>query len=261
MAENELLIEKEGYIATLIINRPQRRNALNTAVLVGLGDSLNTLEDDPEIRVIVIRGAGEDAFCSGMDLGAGAQSGAPERIKQNPLQYAKDGIRHCPKPVIAMIYGYALGAGCDLAVTSDFRIAAEGARLGINPVKLGRLYFHEAIQHFINLVGIAATKELFFTGRFITASRAKEIGLVDQVVPDSELLAVTYALAQEIAENAPLAVQGTKTTINKLLEYQKPSPEDEAEMLALMNRVNESEDFKEALKAFAGKRKPEFKGK
>ena len=261
MAENEILVEKEGFVATLIINRPQRRNALNTGALVGLGDSLNTLKDDPETRVIVIRGAGEDAFCSGMDLSPGAQTGAPERVKQNPLQYAKDGITYCPKPVIAMIYGYALGAGCDLAVTSDFRIAAEGARLGINPVKLGRLYYHEAIRQFISLVGIAATKELFFTGRFITASRAKEIGLLDQVVPDSELPAVTYALAQEIAENAPLAVQGTKTTITTLAKYQKPSPEDEAEMIALMNKVNESEDFKEALKAFSEKRKPVFKGK
>ena len=261
MAENEILVEKEGFVSTLIINRPERRNALNVGALVGLGDSLNALKDDPETRVIVLRGAGEDAFCAGMDLSPGAQSGVPDRIKQIPLQYAKDGIIYCPKPVIAMVYGYALGAGCDLVVDSDLRIAAEGARLGINPVKLGRLYIHEGIQPFLNLVGIAATKELFFTGRFITASRAKEIGLVDRVVPDSELPKVTYALAQEIAENAPLAVQGTKITINTLLKYQKPSPEDDAEMVALMNKVNESEDFKEAHKAFSEKRKPVFKGK
>ena len=261
MAENEILLEKENYIATLTINRPQRRNALNTGALIALGDNLNALKDDPETRVIILRGAEEQAFCSGMDLGPGAQGGVPERAKQNPLQYAKDGITYCPKPVIAMIYGYALGAGCDVAVTCDFRIAAEGARLGINPVKLGRLYYHEAIQSFISLVGIAATKELFITGRFLPAARAKEIGLVNQVVPDAELPTVTYAMAQEIAENAPLAVQGTKTTIATLMNYQKLSKKDEAEMVALMNKVNASEDFKEAMKAFGEKRKPEFKGK
>ncbi|MFC1982044.1 enoyl-CoA hydratase/isomerase family protein [Chloroflexota bacterium] len=259
--ENEIIVEREGFVITLTINRPQRRNALNTGALVELGDKLNELENDPEARVIVLRGAGEAAFCSGMDLSPGAQSGVPDRLKQTPLQYAKDGLSYCPKPVIAMIYGYALGAGCDLAVACDFRIAAEGAKLGINPVKLGRLYHHEAIQQFLNLIGIAATKELFLTGRFITASKAKDIGLVDRVAPVSELPGVTYDLAQEIAENAPLAVQGTKTNINRLLKYQKPSPEDEAEMLALMININESEDLKEAIKAFSEKRKPVFKGK
>lgn len=259
--QNVLLVSKEGNVCTLTINRPEKRNALNTEVLIGLGDSLNALKDDPEVRVIVIRGVGEAAFSSGMDIGGGSQPSAAEGIKANPFQYAKDGITYCPKPVIAMIYGYALGGGCDLATCCDFRIAAEEATLGINPVKLGRVYRYEGIQRFIGLVGIAATRELFFTGRFITATRAKEIGLVDQVVPASELPAVTYALAREIAENAPLAVQGTKILINRLLKYQKPSPEDEAEMLALENKINESEDTREGLRAFAERRKPLFKGR
>ncbi len=260
--QNVLLVSKEKNVCTLTINRPERRNAVNREALVRLGDSLSALKDDSEARVVVIRGAGEESFCSGMDLSDDSRSEAAGGTKQKPpLQYVTDEILSCPKPVIAMIYGYALGAGCDLALTCDFRIVAEGARLGINPVKIGNLYNYEAVQRFINLVGISATKEMFFTGRFLTASRAKEIGLINQVVPASELPAVTYALAQEIAENAPLAVEGTKIFISKLLEYQKPSPENEAEMRAMMKMVSGSEDWKEGHKAFREKRKPVFMGR
>ncbi len=257
--QNVLLVSKEGNICTLTINRPEKRNAINVEALIAIGDILNA--HDPETRVVVIRGAGEAAFCSGMDIGGGTQPSEAVAGKENPLQYAKDGITYCPKPVIAMIYGYALGAGCDIAACCDFRIAAEGATLGINPVKLGRVYRYEGIQRFINLVGIAATRELFFTGRFITTARAKEIGLVDRVVPASELPEATYALAREIAENAPQAVQGTKNRINMILKYQTASPEHEAEMLALENKINESEDTKEGRRAFAERRKPVFKGR
>ncbi len=262
MAEQSvLLVSREGNICTLAINRPERRNALNREGLIAIGDILNGLKDDPETRVVVLRGAGEAAFCSGMDIGGGTQPSEAVAGKENPLQYAKDAITYCPKPVIAMVYGYALGAGCDIAACCDFRIAAEGATLGINPVKLGRVYRYEGIHRFINLVGISATRELFFTGRFIPAARAKEIGLVDRVVPVSELPEATYALAREIAENAPLAVQGTKTLINMILKYQMVSPEQEAEMLALEDTVNASEDTKEGFRAFAERRKPVFKGK
>ncbi len=257
--ENVLLVSKEENVCTVMINRPEKRNALNTEALIKVGDALNALKDDSEVRVVVIRGAGEAAFCSGIDIGP--QPGSRVTVRENPFQYAKDGILYCPKPVIAMIYGYALGGGCDLASCCDFRIAAEGATLGINPVRLGRVYRWEGIQRFINVVGLSAARELFLTGRFITAVRAKEIGLVDQVVPASELPAVTYALARELAENAPLAVQGTKTLINMVLKYQKPSPEDEAAMMALENRVNESEDTKEGRRAFLEKRKPVYKGR
>ncbi|MFH0769236.1 MAG: enoyl-CoA hydratase/isomerase family protein, partial [Chloroflexota bacterium] len=116
MAEQSvLLVSRENNICTLTINRPERRNALNTEGLIAIGDILNGLKDDPETRVVVIRGAGEAAFCSGMDIASGTQPTGAVGGKENPLQYAKDGITYCPKPVIAMIYGYALGAGCDIA--------------------------------------------------------------------------------------------------------------------------------------------------
>lgn len=261
MLEEVLIVEKAQNICTITINRPERRNALNIEVLCRLGDTLDALKGDREVRVVVLRGAGEKAFSAGMDIG-GIPTVAEEAVKRgNPIDYAMERIISYPYPVIAMIYGAAMGAGCDLAVTCDLRIAADTARMGINPVKLGVVYPPSGIQRLINVVGLPRAKELFFTGRFIDAQRAKEIGLVNQVVPAEELASVTYALAQEIAENAPLAVSTTKTTFNRLLKYQRLSAEDEAEIMALMATVMTSEDAKEGPTAFMKKRKPNFKGR
>lgn len=262
MAEEVVLMEKEGHICTLTINRPDRRNALTLEVLYRLGDAFNTLRDDSDVRVVVLRGAGEKAFSSGMDIGSSVMVSEEEMAqKGNPIDYAMGSIISYPYPVIAMIYGAAVGAGCDLAVSSDLRIAADTARMGINPVKIGLVYHPPGIQRLINVVGVPRAKELFFTGRFIDAQQAKEIGLVNYVVPAEELPSKTYALAREIAENAPLAVSATKTIFNKLLKYQKMSAEDEAEMMALIIIVESGEDVKEGMIAFAEKRKPDFKGR
>ena len=262
MVEEVLLVEKAENICTITINRPQRRNSLNLDVLYRLGDTLNALKDDREVRVVVLRGAGEKAFSAGMDIG-GIPTVAEETVKKggNPIDYAMESIISYPYPVIAMIYGAAMGAGCDLAVTCDLRIAADTARMGINPVKLGVVYPPSGIQRLINVVGLPRAKELFFTGRFIDSQRAKEIGLVNLVVPADELPSATYALAREIAENAPLAVSTTKTMFNKLLKYQRLSAEDEVEVMALLDSVMRSEDAKEGPMAFIQKRKPAFKGR
>ena len=260
MAEEVLLIEKEENICTLTINRPQRRNALSPELLYRLGDTFQALKDDRDIRVVVLRGAGDKAFSSGIDLGGGL-AGLEEVRRGDPIEYAMGSVVSYPHPVIAMIYGAAMGSGCDLAVSCDLRIAADTARMGINPVKLGLVYAPSGIRRLINVIGLHRAKELFFTGRFIDAQRAKEIGLVNHVVPAEELLSFTYALAREIADNAPLAVSVTKTIFNRLLKYQGLSAEDDAEIAALRNMVERSEDAKEGLRAFAEKGKPKFIGK
>jgi enoyl-CoA hydratase/carnithine racemase len=262
MADDVVLTERAEDICTITINRPEKRNALNVDVLLRLGDTFNALRDDSDTRVVVLRGAGEKAFSSGVEIGGIATVSPEEAAKKgNPIDYATESIVSYPCPVIAMIYGAAMGAGCDLAVTCDLRILADTARMGINPVKLGLVYPPAGIRRLINVVGLPQAKELFFTGRFIDAQRAKEIGLVNQVVPVDELLSATYALAREIAENAPLAVRTMKTIFNKLLECQRVSAEDEAEIMALVETVMRSEDAEEGPAAFAQRRKPDFKGR
>ncbi len=255
-----LLIAREGKVCTLTINRPERKNSLNPEVLTRLGDTFHSLKDDPEIRVVIIRGVGEEAFSSGFDITRIPVGGTEEEARVSPLEYGMDSVADYPYPVIAMIYGFAIGAGLELAMTCDLRLAADTARLGITPAKLGVVYRYAGIQKFIAQVGPAQTKELFYTGRIIDAQRAREIGLVSQVFPAAELQAKTYQLAGEIADNAPLSLSGTKTIITRLLKCPTPSPEDAAEMEELMARSMQSDDLKEGRRAFMEKRKPKFVG-
>jgi len=236
---------------------------MNPEILLQLGDTLNSLKEEGEVRVVVIRGAGEESFSSGYDIGRIPSGGNREETgpRRNPLEYGMEAVLAFPYPVIAMIYGYAVGAGLELAVTCDLRLAADTARLGITPAKLGVVYNYTGILKFLNLVGVAQTKELFYTGRLITAQRAKDIGLVDHVLPAQELAKATYDLAREIAENAPLSVSGTKATIARLLSYQTLRPEDEAELRKLQAQAFRSEDLKEGQRAFMEKRKPKFIGR
>jgi len=262
MAEDLILVQQDGNICTLTINRPDKRNSLNPEALLQLGDILNDLKGDGQTRVVVVRGSGEQAFSSGYDIGriggGGSEAAGPRR---NPLEYGMGSVWDFPYPVIAMIYGYAVGAGLELAVTCDLRLAADTARLGITPAKLGVFYSPGGIKKFLNIVGVAQTRELFYTARLIDAQRALHIGLVDYVYPAEELAGATYALAQEIADNAPLSVSGAKTTVSRLLNYQTLSPEDEAELARLQAEAYRSEDLKEGQKAFMEKRKPRFTGR
>ncbi len=262
MAEEPLIVQSDGYVCTLTLNRPERRNSLTIELLYRLGDVLRGINENGEVRVVVLRGAGERAFCAGMDLRGGMAVSEEEMAqKGNPLDYARENILFCTKPVIAMIYGAAVGAGCDLAAACDIRLAADTARMGINPVKMGSVYWPDGVQCLVNVVGVAWARELFLTGRFVDAQTAKAMGLVNHLVAPEELPARTYALAEEIAENGPLAVSATKAIFNKLLVHRRIGAADRSEAMELVNAAESAEDRKEGLMAFIEKRKPDFKGR
>ncbi len=265
MEEKLLLTERQEKVYTIIFNRPERRNALSPLMLFQLAETLTRLQEEGEVRCLVIRGAGDKAFSSGYDISDIPTNLTPEQAAalkaQSPFQNVLTALLDFPYPVIAMINGHAFGAGCDLAMTCDIRIAAEHAQMGIPPAKLGIIYQPDGILRLINIVGLANAKELFFTGRSYGALKAKEMGLVHYVLPPGQLAPFTYELAQEISANAPLSLKGMKLIFNKCMKYQRLDPEDAREIEALRVQAFNSEDLKEGQRAFKEKRKPVFKGR
>lgn len=264
MEEKLLLIEKQGKVCTIILNRPERRNALSPLLLFQFAEALARLKEEGEVLCLVIRGAGDKAFTSGYDISDIPTNLPPEMAEafksKNPLQTGLEAIINFPYPVIAMINSHAFGAGCDLAVTCDLRIAAESAQMGIPPAKLGIIYQPDGIMRLINVVGLANAKEIFLAGRSFGALKAKEMGLVHYVLPPDQLAPFTYELAQEIAGNAPLSLKGMKMIFNRAVKYQRLDPEDAREIESLRVQAFNSEDLKEGQRAFKEKRKPLFKG-
>ncbi|RJP60006.1 MAG: enoyl-CoA hydratase [Deltaproteobacteria bacterium] len=265
MDDKLIIVEKQDRICTIVFNRPEKRNSLSPPLLIQFIRVMESLNDDQETRVVVVRGAGNEAFSSGysiFDIPKGISPEDMEALKKiNPLLRGLEVISEYRYPVIAMVNGFTLGAGCELAATCDLRIASDKAKFGMPPAKLGVLYSFSGHRRFVNLVGEANAKELFLTGRMVDAHKAKEMGLVNYVVSEDDLLSATYDLAREIIENAPLSVSGAKILINKSVSSPMPTPEDEAMAEELINRCFSSEDLKEGQKAFKEKRKPVFRGK
>jgi len=260
---NLILVEKKERICTVTLSRPEKRNALSPLMLSQIAETLNKLREEGEIRCLIIRGAGEKAFSAGIDLSDIPSDPKPEPAPEgkHPLQVGIDAIIDFPFPVLAMINGYAFGAGCDLASACDIRIASESALFSMPPAKLGILYHPEGILRFINLIGLANAKEMFFTGRIYKAPQAREMGLVNYVVPADQLASFTYQMAQEISENAPLSLSSLKTVFHVCLKHQGIAPEDVRDFQEIRGRILRSEDLKEGQRAMREKRKPVFQGR
>ncbi|MGQ0793994.1 MAG: enoyl-CoA hydratase/isomerase family protein [Deltaproteobacteria bacterium] len=258
----ELIAESVGGICTVTIHRPDKRNSLTPDILLRLASMLREMESGPA-RCVVLRGSGDKAFSSGYDISAiGKIENDMMRDYQDdhPLTLANRAIESHPAPVIAMINGYAFGAGLELALSCDIRICADTAILGMPPARLGVTYSYEGIRKFLNLIGLGYAKEMFLTGRSVDAPKAERMGLVNYIRPAAELEAFTYAMAREIEGNAPLSMSAMKGMINSWQRNQRPSEQDEEAIKALIGRVQESEDYREGQRAFAEKRKPRFTG-
>ena len=264
--QNRLLrVHRKNNMAILTLNRPEKKNSLSPELVKILLQTLEELSADDTIRTVVIRGAGDKAFCAGYDIGSlpTRRSDDPhDKLKTlNSVESLFKTIIDYPFPVIAMINGLAFGAGCELAICCDIRIGADNIRIGMPPAKLGLVYPWSGLQRFIQVIGLKNTKEIFFTGRAYEGIRLKELDLVDYLIPGDELESFTFRMAEEIAANAPLALKGTKRVLNLLLQTSKFDKNSLKEAESITRASFLSEDLKEGQLAFLEKRGPLFKGR
>jgi enoyl-CoA hydratase/carnithine racemase len=260
-AGGRLLVDEPAPgIARLTISNPDRRGALDHPILDALASTVPRLD----ARCVILTGEG-DMFSAGYDL-----SGLPEgilaeeahRLVAHPFAAAIDAVEAYEYPTLAALNGHAIGGGLELALACDLRIAAGTIGLGMPPAKLGLIYSHTGIQKFIDTIGAARTRELFLVGRRVDARTARAWGLVNFVAEHDHLGEEALELAKEIAGNAPLAQRGNKRVIGELLASRgQLEPEIERELLALRLSSLSSEDFGEAVRAFAEKRRPQWRGR
>jgi enoyl-CoA hydratase/carnithine racemase len=250
-------------VARLTISNPERRGALDHHVLEALAEVLPSLAEGIETRCVVITGEGR-IFSAGYDIAGIPEesfSEDAEALVAHPFHAAMEAISAHPYPVVAAINGHCLGGGLELAVRCDLRVCAAGAKLGMPPAKLGLIYGHTGLERFIDVIGVARTKELFLVGRNLDAARAAEIGLVNEVVADEELEGAATGLAAEIAANAPISMRGNKRAIETIARAGGLSPEQERELVELRRSCFASEDFREGIRAFGEKREPRWRGR
>jgi enoyl-CoA hydratase len=255
----QVLTELAGRVAVLTINRPDKRNALDGTTRAQFLASLEKLRASPEVRVLVVTGAGDKAFIAGADITEfeGRSPVDQYRVMGGPSIF--DAVDAYPKPVIAMINGFCLGGGCELAMACDIRIAADTAKLGQPEINLGIIPGGGGTQRLPRLVGSGAACKLLFSGELIDAAEALRIGLVDEVVPAAELRGRVMTLAAAIGEKSPVALQAIKDAVRASLRTSL----DEGLRLerTQFGLVFSSEDKAEGVRAFLDKRKPEFKGR
>ena len=259
-----VLTERQGHILIVTINRPEARNAVNAAVHVGIGTALDEAEADPDIRVVIVTGAGDKAFCAGADLVALSRGGAlaPEDKAQQAWGFGGFAAHPISKPVIGAVNGFAFGGGCELALMCDLIVASENAQFGLPEVKVGLFAAAGGAFRIVKQLPPKLAMEHLLTGDPFDAATALRYGFANRVVPLADLMPTAIALAEKIAGNAPLSVQASKRVALRMQDGQIAGDDahwadNSRERRALMA----SEDAREGPRAFAEKRKPVWKAR
>ena len=260
-ADGHILLRREPPVATVTINRPAQRNAISFTMWGQLTELMNDLDNDRDIRCVVIAGSGDEAFSAGADISDFEEHRSDSRrgrIYNRAVDGLLEKVAEMGTPIISMIDGFAAGGGCELAVATDLRIASEHSRLGIPVARLGITIGHREMYGLVNLVGKGNALYILLSGRLLGAAESLRIGLVNQVVPAEQLEAVTYKLAADIASLAPLSHAVNKQTLNQVLA--KPSLDLTPEEADLPLTQFDTRDYQEGYRAFLQKRRPTFIG-
>lgn len=263
MSETEkMLSRKEGHVGTLVFNNPERHNAVSLAMWQALERMLADFAADDEVRAVVLTGAGTKAFVSGADISKfDSERSDREAIAlyNETVERASAALHGFPKPTLAMIRGVCIGGGLAIALNCDIRIAADNARFALPAGKLGLGYDYPGLKRFVDVVGPAFAKEIFFTARQFDAEEARAMGLVNRVVADGELEASVKSYTDLIGANAPLTLRAAKFAIGEVLKDE--SRRDLARVQELVQACFASRDYAEGRRAFMEKRKPRFEGR
>jgi enoyl-CoA hydratase/carnithine racemase len=257
-----LTVEKRAAVGWIVFNQPAKRNAINGAMWRGIPAAMAQFDADPQVRCVAFRGAGTEAFSAGADISEF------EKIRSQKAAVAEyDGlldqvlhsIQGSRKPSVAMIYGYCMGGGLEVALACDLRYCGQSAQFGIPAAKLGLAYNVEGHKRLLETVGHARAREIMFLGRRYASDEAFHMGLIHRVVKDAELESCTSEILKTLSENAPLAIANSKTILEEYVKAQG-APDAKA-MQAAIERCAKSEDYQEGRRAFMEKRKPAFTGK
>src|SRR5947209_5375041 len=261
-AEGKILQSVSEGVGVITFNNPAKRNAMSLDMWEGLGHALVELRDEPDVRVVIMVGAGDKAVASGADISQFEKTrhnaeASEEYSKRSAAQRAL--LADYPKPTIACIRGFCLGGGMQVAMLADIRFASENSQFGIPAAKLGIAYGYDGLRNLVSLVGPSWARLIMYTGTRIDAAEALRIGLVDRVLPDAGLWDATLEVARTISANAPLAVKAAKITIAQVLK--DSAARDFDAIRDIGTACMDSEDFREGRRAFMEKRKPVFRGK